>query len=475
LNIMDTNIIDKVEKFVKDNSLIERGDRVLLSLSAGKDSMFLFHAMIKLAPRLKCEIGVFHLNHLTRGEESDIDELHVARLASGNGVEFFARRHDFSGHADAGISFEARARIERYRMLEETARSHGYGKIATAHTANDHVETILMRIFTGTGIHGLQGIPVRRGIIIRPLMQLSSDEIYDFLKKRDIEWREDSSNADISYTRNFIRHEIIPLALKRFPMLPDSVRSLGEIAGDAVGLINDMVSEKFGPLQEIAGHDVYIDAEWIRDNYPLFCHIVSTAIRDRFNHHVNRSLLKEIYTKYRVKRANVSIYKDRDIKVDKVFHSGRSRLKISWQKTAKPASSDWEYRVDIRNLAEQKIFVREIGMSITLAVADYEYFLKFYKNNSYIFVTLENNCKSVYIRNRRKGDRIKTEQGTKKIKDLLIDKKIDNASKDSIPILVAHKTIIACMPGFLFDLPNRVASDFLVDKNAKKVLAVFKN
>jgi tRNA(Ile)-lysidine synthase len=469
------NVIGKVEEFIKSNALVEKGDRVLLSLSAGKDSMFLFHAMIKLARGMKFDIGVFHLNHLTRGEESDLDEQYVARLSSEQGLESFIERHDFTGHDDTGISFEARARDTRYRMLEETARSNGFNKIATAHTMNDHVETILMRIFTGTGIHGLQGIPLRRGNIIRPLLLLSSDEIYAFLKKHGIKWREDSSNTDVSYTRNFIRHEIIPLAQKRFPMLADSIRSLSEVAGDTVRLINDMVSEKFSALQTGNEHDVYIDANQVIDNYPLFCHMVSSAVRDRFNHHVNRSLLKEIYSKYRVNRANVSIYEDKEIKVEKVFQAGRSRLRIAENKMKNPASSDWEYRIDVQEPAEQKIFVQEIGMTITLKIADYDYFLKFNKNNRYIFVTLENNCKSVYIRNRRKGDRIKTEKGTKKIKDLLIDKKLDNASKEFVPLLVTDNTVMACMPGFLFDIPNRVAADFLVDKKAKKVLAVFKN
>jgi tRNA(Ile)-lysidine synthase len=469
------NIVNKVEEFIKSNALIEKGERVLLSLSAGKDSMFLFHVMMELAPRLKFGIGVFHLNHLTRGEESDLDEQHVARLASEQGVELFIERHDFTKDAGAGTSFEARARNARYSMLEETARSNGFDKIATAHTSNDQVETVLMRIFTGTGVHGLQGIPVRRDNIIRPLLHLSSDEIYGFLKKHGIKWREDSSNTDISYARNFIRHEIIPLAQKRFPMLSDSIQSLGAVAGDAVRLINDMASEKFGALREIRGDALHIDADRMVDNYPLFCHVVSTAIRDNFNHHVSRSLLKEIYAKYRVKRANVSIFGDSEIKVEKVFDAGSSRLVISENKTAVPESPDWEYAIDVRDFTDQIIFIKEIGLSITIRMADYDYFLKYYKNKSYIFVTVENKWKSLYIRNRRRGDRIRTEQGTKKIKDLLIDKKIENTRKKQVPILVADKTVIACMPGFLFDSSNRVASDFLVDKKAKKVLAVFKN
>jgi tRNA(Ile)-lysidine synthase len=467
-------IILKVEEFVKQHALIEKGDRVLLALSAGKDSMFLFHVMRILAKIYGFETGIFHLNHLTRGAESDLDEQHVARLSSEHGIEFFIERHDFAENNCNGISFEERARNTRYRMLEEIAGSHGYNKIATAHSMNDHVETVLMRIFTGTGIHGLQGIPPRRGNIIRPLLTISSHDIYKYLKEQGIEWREDSSNTDIFYMRNFIRHEIIPLAQKRFPMLTDSLRSLSEVAGDTVKLINEMVSEKFSALQTVTEKDVLIDADKMIENYPVFCHVVSTIMRDHFNHNVNRIMLQEIYAKYRINRANVSIYEDKEIKVEKLFQSGKSRLRISENLIDQSESSDWEYCIDIQDFHEQKLDVREIGISIIIKMADYDYFLKFNGNNSYIFVTLDNNCKSIYIRNRRNGDRIKTEKGTKKIKDLLIEKKLDNASKDLVPLLVSGTSVIACMPGLLFDIPNRVAADFLVDKKAKKVLAVFK-
>jgi tRNA(Ile)-lysidine synthase len=467
-------IILKVEEFVKQQALIQKGDRVLLSLSAGKDSMFLFNVMRILAEKYGFETGIFHLNHLTRGAESDLDEQHVARLSTEHGVEFYIERHDFAGDNGNGISFEERARNIRYRMLEEIAGSHGFNKIATAHTMNDHVETVLMRIFTGTGIHGLQGIPHRRGNIIRPLLTISSDDIYAYLKEYGIEWREDSSNTDISYMRNFIRHEIIPPARKQFPMLTDSLRSLSEVAGDAVTIINEMVSEKFNALLTVTEKDVRIDADLVIENYPIFCHVVSTVIRDHFNHHVNRSLLKEIYEKYCINRANVNIYEDKVIKVEKVFQSGKSRLRISENIIDKTEQSDWEYRIDIQDFHEQKLDVRELGISIFIKRVDYDYFQKFNKNNSYIFVTLENNCKSLYIRNRRNGDRIKTEKGTKKIKDLLIEKKLDNPSKELVPLLVSDTSVIACMPGLLFDIPNRVAADFLVDKKAKKVLAVFK-
>jgi tRNA(Ile)-lysidine synthase len=446
-----------------------------MSLSAGKDSMFLLHALRGLAGEYGLEIGIFHLNHLTRGAESDLDESHIERYARLNAIEIIVKRHDFTTDPHPGESFEEYARKIRYRLAGETAAARGYNKIATGHTMDDNVETVLMRVFGGTGIYGLQGIPPKRGTIIRPLLAVTSDEIYGFLKDHTIEFREDSSNNDLSYTRNFIRHEVIPLVRKRFPMIGNSVSSLIELAGENVALIDGLLQENYKDLLTVSGDSVYIDAGILADNYPAFCYVVSRAIRDHFRHPVNRSMLDEIHSKYMVDRANISIYADKSICVNKIFKEGKSRLKMSPQTGEDRQDLTWEYRIDLENFQEAVLVLREIGISITVKTVDYGYFEKFIKNGSYIFLALENSVKTIYIRNRRKGDRIKTEQGTKKIKDLLIEKKLDGASKDQVPLFVSGDSIAACMPGFLFDIPNRVSSDFIVDKKSKKVLVVFKN
>ena len=159
----------------------------------------------------------------------------------------------------------------------------------------------------------------------------------------------------------------------------------------------------------------------------------------------------------------------------RVFRDGRIHLRISPGIPADPVPAEWEYVIDLDDFQERKLDLREIGVSVTVKPADYEYFQKFNKNNRYIFVTLDEGMKSLYIRNRRKGDTLRTEYGTKKIKELLIENKFDAVTKNRVPLLSDGSTVIAFMPGLLFDIPNRVASDFLVDKKDIKVLAVFKN
>jgi tRNA(Ile)-lysidine synthase len=471
---MDRLIAD-IRDYINRHELIKRGDRVLLSLSAGKDSMFLLHVMALLREEIGVEAGIFHLNHMMRSDESDRDEDFVRVMGERLGMETHLRRHDFPSSRSPGISFEEEARDVRYRLLDDIAETGRYTAIATAHSRDDQVETVLMRILTGTGVHGLQGMLPRRGSIVRPLLAVSASEIYDYLRGHGIKWREDASNTDLEYSRNFVRNRILPCVREKFPMADHSIVSLGEVAGETMSLVDTMISEQYGSLAVMEENTLYVDADALKHSFPLFAHVVSTRIRTEFGHHVNRTMLQELYSKFLIRKANISLYADKKIRADKIYRKDKSWLKLSAPGTGgDDAAPRWSYSVKPDGDEEQTIDLVEIGISVTVRAVDYCFFDKFRENNSYIFVTLENNNVSLYIRNRREGDVIRTEKGSKKVKELFIEKKLDNAGKDRVPLLLAGETVIACMTGFLYDIPNRIASDFLVDKNSKKVIAVFK-
>lgn len=468
-------ILITIRDFIRHHGLFGRGDRLLLSLSAGKDSMFLLHVIAQLREELGIEAGIFHLNHLMRGNDSDRDEDFVRAIGERFGMEIHACRHDFkTGHAP-GISFEEDARNVRYRLLREMAEKGNYNVIATAHSRDDQVETVLMRILTGTGIHGLKGIHPKRGNIVRPLLEISAGDIYGYLRANGLEWREDASNEDLSITRNYIRHRVLPCVRDRFPMTDESILSLSEVAGESISLIDGLVKERYPSIIEDAGNSAYIDADALLHSFPLFAHVTSSLIRRKFNHHVNRKMLGELYSKYHVEKANVSLYADKSMRAEKIYRKNKSWLKLSNAGPAEAPVPRWMYRINLEASGELVIDLAEIGLSVTVKVADYGFFEKFHKNNRYIFVTLDNSNESLYIRNRREGDCIRTEKGTKKVKELFIEKKLDNATKERVPLLITGDTVIACMPGLVLDVPNRVATDFLVDKNSKKVVVVFKN
>lgn len=184
-------------------------DRILLGVSGGRDSMamlYLFHALPGQ------NIGVAHCHFGLRGVESDADEAFVREQAALLGLPFYSRRFDCKAWAaQRRLSVQEAARELRYRWWEELRKEAGYDLIATAHHRDDAVETFLMHAARGTGLRGLQGIPARNGVVIRPLLFADSEAIAAYIHRRQIPFREDVSNAGTDYTRNKMRHQLLPL------------------------------------------------------------------------------------------------------------------------------------------------------------------------------------------------------------------------------------------------------------------------
>ncbi|HNX58944.1 MAG TPA: tRNA lysidine(34) synthetase TilS, partial [Spirochaetota bacterium] len=230
-------IMDKIHISCVGDSLVAAGERILLSMSAGKDSVAMFHLMREISDEMNLTIGVFHLNHGTRGEDSEADAIFVRDLCAGYGYMFHSCRDSFN---PTEPSFEKRARERRYELLHEIAGKEKYDRIMTAHTKSDQAETVLMRLFTGTHISGLCAIPETRGKIVRPLLNCSSEEIVAYLKRNGFEWREDRSNEDTGYARNFIRHRVLPLIESRFPRSRDTIPDISDAAKENAALIEEM-------------------------------------------------------------------------------------------------------------------------------------------------------------------------------------------------------------------------------------------
>ncbi|MBI5019871.1 MAG: tRNA lysidine(34) synthetase TilS [Ignavibacteriales bacterium] len=201
------------QQFIIENRLIERNEKIIVSVSGGIDSMTLLNLMLEFKNRMKLTIGVAHFNHQLRGSESNEDEAFVHDYAKKRNILCFIESADTNQISEAEkLSIQETARNLRYNFFSKIRKSLGYQKIATAHNADDNAETILFNIFRGTGIHGMTGIPIFRKdqLIIRPLLFASRDEITSYATEMNIPFREDSSNLKKDYTRNFIRHELLP-------------------------------------------------------------------------------------------------------------------------------------------------------------------------------------------------------------------------------------------------------------------------
>ena len=202
-------ILSVIEKY----DMISPGDEVVAALSGGADSVCLLLALDALSERLQISLSAIHVNHCIRGEESDRDEQFCRDLCTRLGIPFTCGRFDVVSIAkERKLSLETAARDVRYAFFAEKTAGK---KIATAHNANDNAETVILNLVRGTGTKGIAGIPPVRDNIIRPLLGCDRSDIENFLEERGQEYMTDSTNLSDDYTRNTIRHNVIPV-LKKF-------------------------------------------------------------------------------------------------------------------------------------------------------------------------------------------------------------------------------------------------------------------
>ncbi|MFC6997742.1 tRNA lysidine(34) synthetase TilS [Rufibacter roseus] len=200
-------MLQKVLHYINTHQLAGTETKILAAVSGGLDSVVLADVL----HRLKLPFAVLHCNFGLRGEESDADELFVRKLAKQYSVPFYSEQFQTQAFAEQeGISIQMAARALRYTWFEQMRQQLGYDVIATAHHQSDALETVLLNLVRGTGLAGLHGISPKNNHLIRPLLCLAKDDLYDWLTSKRLAWREDSSNESRKYSRNLIRHEVIP-------------------------------------------------------------------------------------------------------------------------------------------------------------------------------------------------------------------------------------------------------------------------
>ncbi len=226
-------MLKKFKQHITKHQLLQEGDKPLLAISGGIDSV----VMCDLFSRLGVEFGVAHCNFLLREKMSDEDEEFVADLAEKYGAAYHITRFDTKKIADErSISIQVAARDLRYEWFAEIMEREGYTCLATAHHANDAVETVLYHLTRGTGIRGLHGIPTRREPIIRPMLFTTKEEIQAYAKQQALPYREDASNAETKYARNKIRLEVVPILKEINPSLEATFQENIERFKDAEAL-----------------------------------------------------------------------------------------------------------------------------------------------------------------------------------------------------------------------------------------------
>ncbi len=391
-------MLNKLKAFMGDY----RGQRIVCAVSGGADSMALLWGLYLLKDTLQLDLSAAHFNHRLRGEESDRDEAFVRDFCAGYGILFTSG----SGQVVAGVKgLEAAAREARYAFLKALP-----GKIATAHTADDNAETILMHLVRGTGLKGLGGIAPVNGNLIRPMLDITRSEVLALLEEYSIPYVEDSSNSGDDFLRNRLRHHVMPLLKQENPSLSRNLTAM------ALRLRQDE-------------------------------HTLAAAAEKNYTHDVNQLRAMEPAIRSRV-LSNMLL--QAGIKEPEAEHiAAMEKLVFSQNPSARATfpggvvmTRNYE---TLKAVAEKTAFVEQE----VICPGEYELSgLKFTctPNESHERTKLSfafTPKGKMVLRSRKTGDTIRLLCGTKSLKKLFIDEKIPAEQRDTVPVLADDAGVLA--------------------------------
>ena len=335
-----TTFLSRFREYHQRLGLMGKGDRIVVAVSGGIDSVTLLDLLVKEGRGSLLVIA--HFNHQLRGSESEADQQHVAALAQKYGIPFHIERADTAARAkERGMGIQECARDLRYEFFENLLMSAHADCIATAHNADDNAETILLNLFRGAGVSGLAGIPVRREgeKIIRPLLFATRDEIEDYAREERLAFRNDSSNEHDDYTRNFLRHRVLPLVKEHVnPAAIQVLNRSAELFREMHAYLADTARRGFEQIAAGASeNDIALSITRLRE-YPLLVqqYIVILAVtratgRAPESDHVNAILnLSTAITGSRLNLPGGAVaYRDRDELVLRIGEStGTFRITV---------------------------------------------------------------------------------------------------------------------------------------------------
>jgi tRNA(Ile)-lysidine synthase len=441
--------------------LIAPGDKVLVAVSGGADSMALLYLLEQFSKELDYELVVAHLNHLARGEESDKDASFVEKKAGKLSLPVFVDKIDVKKSL-LKSSFQESARILRYQFLEDVLNSVKGDKIALGHHADDRIETVLMNFLRGTGLRGLAGIPEARGHLIRPLLSCTRSEIENYLNEHNLSYRTDSSNNDTKYLRNKIRHKVIPFLKKYNPDISVKISGLADIARDEDQWMSEKTRELYSELvtpenermcleiKKFESQSLAMKRRLIREIF----YRLNGSLRGITALHVQQVL--DLFFNARVGcwlklPCNVRVVCGYDSVCFSLF--GDSALTKINKKTK---------RLEIPGVTN----MHQIGVQFHARIV--EPFLPQHINPTQAYLDFEKTGKKIQIRFFQQGDNFVPlgMHGHKKVKSYFIDQKVPLIERSCIPILTNSRDDIIWIYG------ERISETFRVAKSTTKVLFI---
>lgn len=413
----------KVQNYIRQERLLEPGDHVILAVSGGKDSMAMLHVLHGLSGRMDFTLSAAHMNHNLRGAEARRDAEFVSRYCAEHGIPCTVKEADVTAYAkEHGLGREEAARVLRYDFLQSLSPT---AKIATAHTAEDNLETVCMHLLRGSGLHGLTGIPPKRGRIIRPLLSVSRREIEAYLTAHDIPHVEDSTNALDDCLRNRIRHSVLPLLAAENPNLPEQVTLLTETLRREDEFLHTEAAARLSEAAhaEILSLDVFCAQEPAMQYRMLGLFLAPVKTLSR--RHLDDALALCLGDSPSARLSLPGGY---------TLRREYDRLRLI------PAQEDFPLPEPLTISGEG---VYPFGLwEITCRRAPAPKTLP----ADTVAIAAENLTEPITLRTSRPGDRICLSGGTKKLSRLYIDQKIPAPLRPYLPVAVLGDTVLAALP-----------------------------
>lgn len=448
-----------MEKMISKNIIeyckVSEGDNILLGISGGPDSVFLFHILVKLKEKLGFNLYCAHINHMYRGVDADNDEKFVVDLCEKFNVKCYTARKNASIYAqERNITEEEAGRVIRYGFFNDILDKIENGLICTAHNYNDQVETVLQRIIRGTGIDGLSGMEFRKDNIIRPILNVKRIKIEKYLEVNNYEYCTDYTNLLPIYGRNKLRLELIPFIEKNYnPKFSDSLFKLSQTAKLDRDIINDVTEKIYHKIANDDKKDIKLNlCKFNRLNKGLKNRVIRYSIEKLKGNTVNIEFAhieniigicsKELTGKTTNIPGNIVV----EVSYNDIIIKNKVEIK------------DYEYNVNIG----ESFVIKENGVKFQSFLTDKKILTESPYQTCIDYDKIVGNLK---IRNRRNGDKFTPlgMRGQKKLKNFFIDERVPRDIRDVTPIITDDSEII-WIAGY------RISDKYKIDKNTIKFM-----
>jgi tRNA(Ile)-lysidine synthase len=414
--------------FIKKHQLADKSKRILLAVSGGADSMVMCDLFLKSG----YQIGIAHCNFKLRGDESDHDEQFVQQYAETHQLPYYSKQFDTIAHSKQyHISIEEAARNLRYAFFYEIAQSFQFDLIATAHHGNDNIETVLLNLTKGTGIAGLKGIPLKNNLVIRPLLFLNKEQILNYCQTHAISFCTDSSNTELIYQRNKIRHTIIPEFTAMNPAFTATMLQNIEQFGAAYQFYKTAISQKLKKIITTQGNDMFIATARLGNDEQagvLLFELLSPL-------HFNATQIRQL-TEKRFTTGNQFLNEQYRVLVD------RKHIIISPIKTI---------TTSIQFIEENTKHIQLEGAQLSFEISNYNQGMTFNDSGNVAYFDASKITYPLTVRKWKAGDylhplgltkRKSAKPGKKKVGDILSDAKTSALVKENTYVLLCGEHII---------------------------------